>query len=62
MKATGQCPKCTSKEIRMYPSVRAGDGPLTVGDVYAGAVSVFSQYDAHVRLSRGYVEFCRKMG
>ncbi len=62
MKATGQCPKCRATNVRMYPSVRAGDGPLAFGDVYAGAFSVFSQFDAYLCHSCGSTEFYRKMG
>ena len=61
MKALGECPKCRSRDVRAFPSVRAGDGPLAVGDVYAGAFSVFSQFDAYVCLACGYTEFYRKM-
>ena len=62
VQATGRCPKCQSTEIGRYPSVRAGDGPLAVGDVYAGAFAVFSQFDAYQCLSCGYTEFYRKAG
>lgn len=55
------CPKCRSREIRLYPSVRAGDGPLAVGDVYAGAFAVFSQFEAYQCLTCGYTELYRKM-
>src|SRR5437879_12759257 len=37
MKSGHPCPKCGSTGIQRFESVRAGDGPLAVGHVLAGA-------------------------
>lgn len=62
MRATGRCPKCQSAVIRAYASLRAGGGPLSVGDVFADAFTVVSQFSAYVYEECGYTEFYRKRG
>jgi predicted nucleic-acid-binding Zn-ribbon protein len=48
--------------VRGYASVRAGGGPLSVGDVLADAFTVVSQFSAYVCEKCGYTEFYRRLG
>lgn len=61
MRASGRCPKGQSAAIRAYGSVRSGGGPLSVGDVFADALTVVSQFSAYVCQECGYTEFYRKL-
>lgn len=60
MKFSHPCPKCGGSSIEHYESVRGGNGPLAVGHMLAGALSVFSQFEAFVCQNCGYTEFYRK--
>ena len=60
VKRTGRGAKCGGTNVRAYASVRAGDGPLAVGDFMAGAFAVFSQFDAYACAACGYTEFYLK--
>ncbi len=60
--ANGRGPKSSSTRIRRYPSLRAGNGPLTPGDVYPGALAVSSPFDAYMGLACGYAESYRNPG
>lgn len=60
MKLGRPCPKCGGTGIERFESVRAGDGPLAVGHVLAGAFAVFSQFEAFVCQTCGYTEFYRR--
>ncbi len=60
MRSSGECPKCHGNRIRVFPSVRAGGGPLSVGTFAADAFTVFSQFDAHACITCGFTEFYLK--
>ena len=60
MKSGHPCPKCGSTGIERFESVRAGDGPLAVGHMLAGAFAVFSQFEAFACRNCGFTEFYRK--
>ncbi len=62
MRLSGRCPKCGTTDVRAYGSVRAGGGPLSVGDVLADAFTVVSQFSAYVCQECGYTEFYRRQG
>ena len=62
VRASERCPKCESPAVRAYGSVRAGGGPLSVGDVFADAFTVVSQFTAYVCQDCGYTEFYRRQG
>jgi len=60
MRASGRCPKCGSTSVRLCPSVRAGGGPLSVGDFAADAFTLVSQFDAFVCMNCGFTELYLK--
>ena len=60
MRAAGACPKCQGQDIREFTSVRAGGGPLSVGNFAADAFTMISQFTAYVCQGCGYTEFYRK--
>lgn len=62
MKFTGRFPKRQGIDIRMFPNVRSGGGPLSVGDFVADAFTQFSQFDAYMCLRSGFTELSRKAG
>jgi len=61
MKSSRPCPKCGGTTIERFESVRAGDGPLAVGHILAGAFAVFSQFEAFVCGTCGCTEFYRNV-
>ena len=60
MQTTGRCPKCGSGQVTRFASVRAGGGPLSVGQIAADLATVFSQFDAYACEACGYTEFYLK--
>ncbi len=57
VKFTGRCPKCQGDAIEYCPSVRAGGGPLSVGQIAADAFRMVSMFDAFVCKRCGHTEF-----
>jgi len=53
-------PEMRGTGIERFESVRAGDGPLAVGHVLAGAFAVFSQFEAFACHNCGFTEIYRK--
>ena len=60
MRESGRCPKCDSASVHRFPSVRAGGGPLSVGEFAADMLTVFSQFDAFVCMNCGFTELYLK--
>ncbi len=59
MKFGRPCVKCGSPQIMGFRSVRAGGGPLAVGQILADAFTYVSQFEAYVCQNCGYTELYR---